>query len=361
MSQAESDLAQFVMDALGGDSAKAEPVEEVQTLDTEAGEETVDSEVVEDSSGRLHGKDGKFIAKEKSEEQDEEDEVRPPDAVTPTEDDPLAYGDEEEEVDEDLPLETDDPDILSFLTKYGNDPVKALKAATEAQKLIGRQGSELSELRALKDQISQLENIVGRFPTPDPYRLADEGRYAEAAQAAVNGGNADAVMAVLESWKEEDPFSAAVFWSNLQTEFRLEQIRSAQSPTQTEDGDQALAQAVGAVIREYPDIEQHLPAIGEVLQGSEYLQAALATGDPETRAQVLKDAYLLARGRNSDTLTQAAQSKVKSATRQAASKARADAAVVSASRGTAASDQLSGVDEFKRQFMLATKQIGPDD
>jgi hypothetical protein len=129
---------------------------------------------------------------------------------------------------------SDDPEVASFLAKYGGDPAKALQAAAQAQSLLGRQGQELGSMR---EQIAELRGMVTatQQAAPTPQALSDEDvqslvqsqGYEAAATQLVNIGLATGNMRqydeLLEQWAAMDsPIQAQRFdldfrlWKNQQ-------------------------------------------------------------------------------------------------------------------------------------------------
>lgn len=339
------------MGHLEADTSTPEPAEVVETTDTEEA-----PDVVEDARGNLHSReDGKFVPKaEEVEETDDELEVEETEEV------------EEEEAEGTLQI--DDPEIQAYLAKYGNDPVAALKAATNLQSVLGRQGSEngelkqqIQELRALVEQRMQAPPLQSlNFPAllnPESESFNPE----QAAQIAYERGDAEALGAAMRTWVEygtqEDAFKAAVFWNGVQQRHMLESLaRDLESRAPAASPDQELDREVAGVISRHPDIEQFVPQIGALANERPLMRQALESGTPAERAQALEDLYLLAKGRDSDTLSTQATSQATAETKKAARKAKADAAVVSATRGSAAtpSENLTGVDRFRAAFAERT-------
>lgn len=333
-------------------------VEVVEDAITDAPDtEPAESEVIEDDQGRLHDPEtGKFVARpEKAEEEDDPEAVAGEEPETEVE--PEATP---EDVDEDaIVLEIDDPDVAAFLEKYGNDPIAALKAATHLSSLTGRQGGELGEVRR---ELQELKDALASGALAPPTAPVDweseiDTNPAYAAQLAVHHGNPDALLAAVDAWKEVDPFNAGVFWTNLQMEFAQAEAQGAiEQPAQPAVADTALDAEVAKVVQRHPDLEKFLPAIGEVAQENALLRNALENGStPQERAQALEALYLLARGRDTDTLAQTAARTVKIQTKEAAAQARRDAAVVTTrSQSAAAGAQPTRVDAFRQAFRQHT-------
>jgi hypothetical protein len=150
--------------------------------------------------------------------------------------------------------------------------------------------------------------------------------------------------------------------SNQFNEWRMETAMSEfnarteqQAPAQASSEDQEVA----ALLTKHPDLEQYLPQIGEVLQERALLKQALDSGTPSQKAQALEDAYLIARSRSVGTDTSAAVRKVQAKVSEESKQARAQAAVVRASRGSAASaTQPTRVENFLDAFEAKMKEKG---
>lgn len=114
----------------------------------------------------------------------------------------------------------EDPDVAAYLARFQGDPDKALKAAVEAQKLIGRQGNENGELKA---QLAKLEGRLDQIAltpaTPQPqWQMMGRDGIDEAfandlpgnvVSWAVNAGAPDAqIESILKVWGEDDAYSA---------------------------------------------------------------------------------------------------------------------------------------------------------
>lgn len=366
----EHEFAQSVMSKIQAQDAgtseaetpAADTSEEPAAETTEvATEETTEEPVyTEDANGNLHGPDGKFV--EKSQRTGDENVAGTTEEEETTEEEPAAESD-----DDVITLEIDDPEVAAFLQKYDGDLDKALRGAAELQKMSGRQGGELGELR---NELQQMKQAIERGMQPQVdytsrldrvAEIEDDAQRSEAyqglAEHAANAGDFESMAEVVREWKEEDPFAASMFSSTLIAQFErdamLEQLQ-AQAPAPAAADDQAAVNVeVSKVVERHPDIEKFLPQIGEIAKERPYLEAALQKGSPQERASALEDLYLLARSRETDTSSAAIQ-RIQVKTRQDNERAKADAAVVSGSRSSNASaDQPTKADEFKAKFRKA--------
>lgn len=343
------DFAQSVMDMLSEDVVETD----TGLSDTATAPEqsvTAEPALTADEHGNLHGPDGKFVAKGTEEEQVAEEEQT-------TEEVPV---DEADTTPQEWELDID-PEIEGFLAKYDGDLNKALRGALEAQKQIGRQGSELGELRKLESKIDELQQLVNAKASAPAFDHTNYGALIEqdprkAAMVARDNENWDAMAAAVDAWREEDPFEASVFLTTTVNQVELKSLREEYekrltglaAPTPAASSDE---QEVAKVLQAHPDLEKFLPVIGQIAQERPLLSGALQNGSPAEKADALETLYLIARSRSdADTSSDAVKrARVRAATE--GQQARADAAVVSASRGSAASaGSPTKVDQFLDAF-----------
>ena len=189
-----------------------------------AGLETVEPAA---ARGPERGADGKFVAR----------------SITP--DTPQTAEDTSTVV---APVTSDDPEIAAFLAKYGNDPVKALKAATEAQSLIGRQGAELAQTReAMAELKGRVDALTATTTAPQAPQMSDEdieeaaaqqiaqrgfeGAATEAANLSIKlNGDERLLRSVYDQWVLEDTWAA----NNFLADFRAWQRSQAATPATAE-------------------------------------------------------------------------------------------------------------------------------
>lgn len=303
-------------------------------------------ELTIDASGRAHGPDGKFAPKDspEPEEASAEEEVPTDVGIEPEAESEVAESAPESD---ELIFELDDPDVLGYLDKYDGDVAKALKAATEAQSLIGRQGEELGNTRkeneSLQEVVAQLKALEDRLQYQSvPYRNDSDdnpqGLIQEVLERASQTGHFDDATyeAAIQSWGLEDPFGAARF--DAQVAVARQQAEAAvQEPPAT--GPDALAGEIEAFKGRHPDYQQMLPAIQELAAQRPLLGRSLYEGSAQERAQALQDLYDLAKSRTAASDTSTAVRKVILRAAAEAETAKADAAVVGASRSSAASSE----------------------
>lgn len=229
-----------------------------------------------------------------------------------------ANADGEEEGDE-IVLELDEAVLDLVNTKYGGDIGKALEALQEAQSVIGRQGTELGELRELRTQVESLRELM---------TLQQQGagidwdmEIAENPEAAVVKAvqfqNVGAFEEAMDAWAATEPLKAFTFLQE------LNDMQNAPPPTDLET-------ELDTLKSKYPDLPQRLPAIEAEAAKRPALARLLSDQDARTRAQALEDLYHLSAGAGTPDTSKAARQIVLRAKAEADS-AKADAAVVSAS------------------------------
>ena len=319
-------------------------VEDPPQLDVEPAAAPVEPEtpsLTVDATGRTHGPDGKFVAASDEETVEETEEVEEP--VSEPEEEGQPEGTPEGEVEtDDLVFELD-PEIESVLEKYDGDLNKALRALNEGQSLIGRQGSELGELRT---QMQELVTLVQQNQFNPmlyaPYKNSvDEEPGAlvgEVLQRAAESGNFDEATyeRALAAWAEEEPFPAA------RLDAQVAMARQMAQQAAPQPGAEDLAKEVDAFKERNPDFQQLLPTVNELVEQRPLLKRSLYEGTAQERVQALDDLYSLAKSRTTQSDTSAAAKKVILRAKADADKAKGDAAVVGASRTSAVDTEPKG-------------------
>ena len=244
-----------------------------------------------------------------------------------------------------------DPDVEGYLAKYGGDVEKAIKAATEAQSLIGRQGSELGELRKQFEEFQQVQ----QKPRYDANALAQliENDPARATALAYEAGDGATVAAALEAWKEEAPFEASIWVNDVRNaEFQrqiTEQMQSANAPLQERAAGQDFQQALTNFALQHPDMDQHVGTMQAIASESPRILKILAEdSSPEAKMEVYDYLYQKARGRSSETLAKAVANTAQEE-KQANEAAKQQAAVASATSSTE-TKKKSRTDNWHSQF-----------
>ncbi len=332
----------------------SEPQSDVEQAGAPSGDTP---ELKVDAQGRAHDAEtGKFVSL-KGDEDSAEEEVPADAGIEPEAEQPEAEAEEEveaeattEEIEElILELEPDHP----FFAKYGGDPDKALKALEEAQSMVGRKGQELGDVR---QELQQLRELVQQGQQQQHFQPAYYGPYEsdidENPEAlvyeALERGDGQTVQKAIEAWGEIEPFKAATFVTvalpqMLQSLTEPQEQYQAQ-PAPTTD----LASEFASFMERHPDANQHLQGINQVLMERPHLAAAVQDGDPKARTQAFEDAYLLARSQSSASDTSAAARKIVLRAKLEADQAKSDAAVVRASRSSAAETRPKGNDALQQ-------------
>lgn len=267
---------------------------------------------------------GRFVA--------EEEEVPAEEPVAAEE---VALEDEE---DSGLTLDVDG-ETLQILEKYGNDLNKALKALQDSQSFIGKQGSELGELRKQVEALEaarQAQQVIPQAPPPwMPYQNDIDENPQGLVFEAMQRGDGQTMHAALKAWGEEAPFEAAMFASNLQMQMAEEERRMAQAQQAPAYEQQApeptLEDAMRDVATRNPDIEKYLPKVGEVAGEFPSLRGLMERGTPLEKAQAFEELVKIARSRDTETSEQAVR-RVALRTQEEVAKEKAGARVVSGRR-----------------------------
>lgn len=211
-------------------------------------------------------------------------------------------GDEEEVEEEPEPAaySTEDVEIQAFLSKYEGDPEKALRAAVELQRVLGRQGTENGEL---KQQVEQLSGEVRRlqmFGGAGNELLTEEQRgWVEEAlgsgnpalyvQRAVDENEFELARAVCRAYAHDDPYTAVRLGAEIDA--IEEQITSYVPPL-----DQGrLLQAMEEQFPDMPAYSSQMANLFGVLGDNHPSVQDARSNDPATAARGLFHIYELAR------------------------------------------------------------------
>jgi hypothetical protein len=287
-----------------------------------------------------------------------------------------------EESTETTPLEVD-PDVAAYLARFQGDPDKALKAAVEADKMIGRQGNELGTLKSQVDQLSgRLEQLAATPPAPASVVQLDAEQidtgileYGGTAYATRVANEAPQYLdAVLARWGEDEPYNALVFRQEY-VEWQAANARAAAAGTpvapdaRAQHVDQQIeTQRMEAVLTEMsaePAFAPTFDAFKDYLlvaleQSEPFIQAGVASDDINIQRQavrtVFKEAQVLA---TKDLATKASPA---TASKAAASKLAATvitgqlidpAAPKAASQGGGDADSAEALAQFKSMILGA--------
>lgn len=176
---------------------------------------------------------------------------------------------EQEELQESL-----DPLEEFIQTQHGGDREAALAAlhqeATNQRSVIGRQGNELGDVRAMREQMAELRGQIQaltqmRTATPDVPMTGDEvmeraggmiesSGYSEAATQAANiaheTGDDRLYSAVIEAWNLEEPYQALTHVADFRAWQRAQEVtQAAPAPDQWVEDQKAVAGLVGPLER----------------------------------------------------------------------------------------------------------------
>jgi hypothetical protein len=230
------------------------------------------------------------------------------------------------------------PDIQEYLDAHGGDVGAALKDAIEAQKVIGRQGSELGDLRK---QFEAFESAQAK-PRYDPNSLSQliENDPAQATVLAYQAGDTATASAALTAWKEEDPFAASQWVTDrriteLQNNFD-QRLQTVSAPLQQRAAGQDFQEALTTFARQNPDLDQYVGTMQTIASESPRILKILAE-DPSVEAKIEVYDFLYNKARVRDTGRLAEQEQVVAAEESAAAEAdKIGAAVASATSTVAA-------------------------
>lgn len=279
--------------------------------------------VSEGDNSQPRGDDGRFIAKEEvpSEEPVAEEalvvEEEAPAAEPVAEAEEVAV--EEEAPAEPMYLDLDEETLELLDSKYGGDIAKALTSLRESERVIGRQGNELGELRQLKEQLDSLQNLIMLQQQGQGIdweeKIADDPR--EAVLLAAQYQNTQAFEEAIEAWAAIEPIQAFTFLQQVSAE--------AEQPAPT-----SLESEIDNLKGRYPDLQQRLPVIEQLAAERPALAGLLNDPDPRTRVSALEDLYHLSKSRETPDTSAAARQVILRAKAEA-EQVRSDAAVVSQS------------------------------
>lgn len=243
---------------------------------------------------------------------------------------PAAEAETEEPEAEETPVERDER-LTAYLDKYGGDVDKALTAAVEAQELLGRQGSELGELRK---EIQALSERIPEQEEDDPYvpmdsstvswfdTLMEENPLQAMEWARQNDSSGTYYSRGMAAWMDTNPAQAstyqmAVMADALRKEFK-EELSEKTRPYQADHQRNTINQAWQMAVGENPDIANHADAILQEAKDSPELLRGADT--PEAQKNALHKLYRLVKGAAATTLeaaTEEAETERKQANRSA--------------------------------------------
>lgn len=208
-------------------------------------------------------------AEEPEEGEEEEDEEPAEDEEAET-DDEDEEGDEEAEEEEPEAEPEEDIEVRAFLAKYGGDAQKALKAAADLQRVLGRQGTEkaaaLARVEELERELAQARTLgAGAGLLSEEQRAwvetaAESPNPAVYVQQAMQAGEFELARSVCREWAQVNPFDAQRIGQFIDaTEAQIVQSQGAVPevpPTET----------WAALVDHYPELRQYEAAMVETLQ-----------------------------------------------------------------------------------------------
>jgi hypothetical protein len=210
-------------------------------------------------------------------------------------------------------LEVDDPDVAALLDKYQGDPVKALKAAAEAQRTIGGMANELGQLRQHVEALAQRpEPTPVTPPTQITQDMIEQNPGAatqlayEQGNLAYEQGNQVALQIAFEQWKLDEPADAVAWVMTQQMNARdqawaqkLEQFEQRIAPVAQSQEQSAFAAALREIQAQDPGVLDRIQAnIGDVPEETrEALNSVIQNGSPTEQIGAFKALAALTRGR----------------------------------------------------------------
>jgi hypothetical protein len=275
-------------------------------------------------------------AEEGEEEEQEEEEVLATESPPPGDEPEQAEGEEDEEAEEEEEGEEqpEDPELQAFLAKYDGDPEKALKGGAELYRVVGRQGSELSQLRETVGQLQQMLSEAQAFSGGGVPLNEEQRVWVEEAAASVNPGayirqalaqsEFELARSVCREWAHENPYEAnrAGQYIDMAEHHAYE---AAQAPKQvtTDDVLSALGNAM-------PELNSWWPAMATVTRnlGADHpLVQEARSSDADTAMRGVIGIYEIARA--STASVSEAKKEIKRKNRESADGARKRATVTS--------------------------------
>lgn len=291
------------------------------------------AEVVESDSGEDESIEEKLARLEAEEEADAE---APEEEVEPESEDEPEETEPEAPAEEGLPAE-----LAAYVERHGGVE-QALRVALEAQSLIGRQGSELGELRqavqALQAQVARPQYEVGDIEE----RIVDNPQ-AMAAWALQNEQE-QIFEAAMAEWYEQDPRGAARFERTIEQEIFKSELAQTLQPAQAQQIQAVMVQAKRELVAQFPDADQILSsATDDELAGLDpAMVGQLRDQNPRAALEVVY--RWVKSGRLAGESDQTAVRAHNAATKK-------DAAVVKSTSSTPAREEKTAMDLFKERML----------
>ena len=257
---------------------------------------------------------------------------------------------EEEDV---LYLELDDETQNLIDSKYGGDISKALAALRESQSLIGRQGSELGDLRQQLENLTQLvqQGQVRQQPYPewpDEYSEPAEAAaaYRAIAEEAFTREDVETFGQAVDAWISQDPAGAATY-RDLKI-LQMQQALAQQAPAVgSADPEATLREGAAAVAQEFPRFRaedtEFMGAFDAELEKFPTLKALLwgeiPGTTPDQRIAALRETVGRVASQFTAETERAARRRVAIRTNEEARQARREAKVTSGETARVVDDQ----------------------
>lgn len=222
------------------------------------------------------------------------------------------------------------------------------RAYNEMQEVLGRQGTELGQLRELKTEFEGLRSDFQQAQEPqfDPsslegFLIENPNQIPDVAKLAMQRNDPIAYQTAMKAWQDVDSLGASDFHSRALVEAAKAELRQELQPVvsgvqrQQTQSDFQTAYEAGA--GKHEDFAQVLNSISEdTLRGfpPEAL-AALQTGDMQSKERVLELLYRYTKADQIGTVSEAA----KNATAEAQLAARQDKAAATVASQTGSLDR----------------------
>jgi hypothetical protein len=238
------------------------------------------------------------------------------------------------------------------------------KAYAEAQRKLGEQGSELGDLRSLRDEFAQLREEIVKPDAPsydpgsiDEYLVDNPQEIPALAQQAIDAGDGHLYQRALAAWTDLDAVGAMDFHARKVSEANMAQLREEMKPALKQVEKVATANQFAAAYEtasaKHDDFHQVMNAItDETIAGfPKTVLSALQTGDQASKQEVLETLYRWTKAEQAGNLTQAATAAARQ-TQQDSRTARTEAAVATTSTSQAR-EPKTGTDAFHEQFQAS--------
>lgn len=266
-------------------------------------------------------------------------------------DDSAELTEDEEDI---LYLELDEETQTLIDTKYGGDVSKALVALREGQSLIGRQGTELGDLRRQMEDLAALvqqgQTLAQPYTTEWPDEFAEPTEAAAAfraiAEEAFGREDIDTFSTAVDAWIEQDPAGASTY-RDLKI-LQMQQAMALQAPAAPlVDAEATLKAGTDAVQAQYPrfnaDDAEFMGAFDAELQKFPTLKALLwgeiPGTTPEQRVSALQETVGRVASQFNAETERAARRRVAIRTNEEARQARREAKVTSGETARVVEDE----------------------